>query len=467
MTMKKRGNGEGTFYQLSDRTWVHQITYGRKPDGTPYRKAFKGRTKAICRERRDAWLAEQETLKGQESAAWEEALREQKRQIALGHSIESETLFEDAFLGWLKLYKSPPARKPSTYASYVDTYNTHFAEYFAKLPLYKITQDVVQDYYQRKQLNGARRDGKEGGLSPKTIRNHHMILKDFFSYAVTKYKLEANPALGTTRPEVVNREVRVLTPGEMQIFMEEVMLETQRVAILTDLFTGLRVGELLALEIGDLDLECQTLSVTKNLLRVNTSALSLDNPNIRILNYDPNKKTHLIVQNTPKTKTSYREISISDGLCELLIRHLYTLAHSSWPNPNNLMFPSKSGTHVDPKSFEIRLKAVSDRCAIKKVNPHALRHTLATRLVEERVPLNIVQGILGHASIETTRKYLHKNAEIEREAIGTTTSQLDMEKLITAPRLNGASARAKFADLSLPDFSTQTMRRSRDMRRRT
>ena len=467
MAMKKRGNGEGTFYQLADRTWVHQITYGRKPDGSPYRKAFKGRTKAICKERKEEWLAEQEALKDQEKAAQEAAMREQEQRIALGHSLESEILFEEAFLGWLKLYKSPPTRKPSTYASYVDTYNTHFAEYFAKLPLYQITQDVVQDYYQKKQLNGSRKDGKEGGLSPKTIRNHHMILKDFFSYAVTKYKLDANPALGTTRPEVVNREVRVLTPGEMQIFMEEVMLETQRVAILTDLFTGLRVGELLALEISDLDLERQTLSVTKNLIRVNTSALSLDNPNIRILNYDPNKKTHLIVQNTPKTKTSYREIAISDGLCELLIRHLYTMAHSSWPNPNNLMFPSKAGTHVDPKSFEIRLKAVSDRCAIKKVNPHALRHTLATRLVEEKIPLNIVQGILGHASIETTRKYLHKNAEIEREAIGTMTSQLDMEKLITAPRLNGASTRAKFADLSLPDFSTQTMRRSRDMRRQT
>lgn len=467
MTMKKRGNGEGTFYQLADRTWVHQITYGRKPDGSPYRKAFKGRTKAICKERKEEWLAEQERLKNQEKAAQEDAIREQEQRMALGHSLESEILFEEAFLGWLKLYKSPPTRKPSTYASYVDTYNTHFAEFFAKLPLYQITQDVVQDYYQKKQLNGSRRDGREGGLSPKTIRNHHMILKDFFSYAVTKYKLDANPALGTTRPEVVNREVRVLTPGEMQIFMEEVMLETQRVAILTDLFTGLRVGELLALEIGDLDLERQTLSITKNLIRVNTSALSLDNPNIRILNYDPNKKTHLIVQNTPKTKTSYREIAISDGLCELLIRHLYTMAHSSWPNPNNLMFPSKAGTHVDPKSFEIRLKAVSDRCAIKKVNPHALRHTLATRLVEEKIPLNIVQGILGHASIETTRKYLHKNVDIEREAIGTMTSQLDMEKLITAPRLNGTSTRAKFADLSLPDFSTQTMRRSRDMRRQT
>ena len=129
------------------------------------------------------------------------------------------------------------------------------------------------------------------------------------------------------------------------------------------------------------------------------------------------------------------------------------------------MFPSKAGTHVDPKSFEIRLSAVSKRCEIKKVNPHALRHTLATRLVEEKIPLNIVQGILGHASIETTRKYLHKNAEIEREAIGTMTSQLDMEKLIAAPQLNGASKRAKFADLSLPDFSTQTLRRPKGARR--
>ena len=370
-------------------------------------------------------------------------------------SIESETLFEPAFLEWLRLYKSPPTRKPSTYASYIDTYNIHFAPAFGNLPLYQITQDVIQDYYQKKQLNEARLDGKKGGLSPKTIRNHHMILKDFFTYAIGKYKLTCNPTLGTTRPEVVQKEMRVLSPDEMQIFIEEVMKETQRIAILTDLFVGFRVGELLALQISDLNLERQTLTVNKNLIRVKTEALSLDNPNIQILNYDPKKKTHLIVQSTPKTKSSNREIAISDGLCELLVRHIFTLSHSSWPNPNNLLFPSKSGTYIDPKSFEIRLNAVSKRCEIKKVNPHALRHTLATRLVEEKTPLNIVQGILGHSSIETTRKYLHKNEDVEREAIGTMTDYLDMEKLSRAPQLNGAKKRAKFAGIHLPDFSEQ------------
>ena len=216
---------------------------------------------------------------------------------------------------------------------------------------------------------------------------------------------------------------------------------------------GFRVGELLALDIADFNLERQTITVNKNLIRVNTVALSLDNPNIKILNYDPSKKTHLVIQSTPKTKSSNREIAISDGLCELLVRHIFTMAHSSWPNPDNLLFPSKAGTYIDPKSFEIRLKAVSKRCEIKKVNPHALRHTLATRLVEEQTPLNIVQGILGHSSLETTRKYLHKNDDVERGAIETMSNYLDIEKLTAAPRLNGAKKRSKFAGIVLPDFS--------------
>lgn len=452
---KRRSNGEGSYWQLPDRTWVHQITIGRKEDGTLQRKSFKGRTKAVCKERKEEWLAQQEAARKQAEAAQEEISNREALEARLGHTLESEILFEDAFLEWLKLYKSPPTRKPSTYASYLAIYNIHFGPAFGQMPLYAVTQDVIQDYYQTKQLNGGRLDGKQGGLSPKTIRNHHMILKDFFTYATGKYKLYGNPTLSTARPEVVQKEMRVLAPDEMQIFIEEVMKETQRIAILTDLFVGYRVGELLALEISDFDLERQTLTVSKNLIRVPTDALSLDNPKIKILNYDPNKKTHLIVQSTPKTRSSNRETFISDDLCELLVRHIFTLAHSSWPNPDNLLFPSTKGTYIDPKSFEIRLKAVSQRCGIRKVNPHALRHTLATRLVEGKVPLNIVQGILGHSSIETTRKYLHKNEDIERAAIGTMTGYLDTAKLVTAPALNGTKKRGKFAGITLPDFSQQ------------
>lgn len=177
--MARRSNGEGSFYQQKDKSWVYQVTYGRKEDGSPYRKAFKGRTKTICKERRAQWEEEQARIKAEEEAQAAESARLEELRAKLGHPIEAEILFSEAFLKWLELYKSPPARKPSTYASYLDTYRIHFADAFGNLPLYQITQDVVQDYYQRKQKNGSRADGRKGGLSAKTIQNQHMLLKDF------------------------------------------------------------------------------------------------------------------------------------------------------------------------------------------------------------------------------------------------------------------------------------------------
>lgn len=72
---KKRSNGEGSYYQRPDRTWVHQITLGRKEDGTLIRKSFKSRTKAICTQRREDWLAEQARLKEQAEAKRQETAK--------------------------------------------------------------------------------------------------------------------------------------------------------------------------------------------------------------------------------------------------------------------------------------------------------------------------------------------------------------------------------------------------------
>ena len=66
--MARRSNGEGSFYQQKDKSWVYQVTYGRKEDGSPYRKAFKGRTKTICKERRAQWEEEQARIKAEEEA---------------------------------------------------------------------------------------------------------------------------------------------------------------------------------------------------------------------------------------------------------------------------------------------------------------------------------------------------------------------------------------------------------------
>ncbi|MDR0293864.1 MAG: site-specific integrase [Oscillospiraceae bacterium] len=448
----KRANGEGSFYQLPDKTWVHQITLGRKPDGSLDRKTFKAKTRAACVGRRDAYIEERRRreIEGQaEQARAAELLAEMQKR---GHAIESETLFSDAFPHWLKLFKSPPTKKATTYSGYLNTYQTHFAEYFGPMPLYEITRDVVQEYYNSKQLSGSRKDGKTGALSPKTIRNHHMILRDFFDYAVDKYKLLANPAIKTDRPEVIRPRMRVLDPDEMSVFLHEVMRETQRTAILFDLFMGLRVGELLAAEVDDIHIKTQSITINRNIIRVSTTAIDPSNPQIRILNYNPMKKTHLIVQETPKTKNAVRNIPISDAVFELLAKRLYYLQQSGWPNPYNLLFPSTTGSYIDPKSFEIRLREISKRCEIKKVNPHALCHTFATRLVEEKVPLTTVQELMGHASVATTQRYVTTMPHEMRKAVENISIFLNPDSSLEVKKLNGAKDRMKYSDVRLPTW---------------
>ena len=106
--MARRSNGEGSFYQQKDKSWVYQVTYGRKEDGSPYRKAFKGRTKTICKERRAQWEEEQARIKAEEEAQAAESTRLEDLRAKLGHHIESEILFSEAFLKWLELYSRPP-----------------------------------------------------------------------------------------------------------------------------------------------------------------------------------------------------------------------------------------------------------------------------------------------------------------------------------------------------------------------
>lgn len=112
--MARRSNGEGSFYQQKDKSWVYQVTYGRKEDGSPYRKAFKGRTKTICKERRAQWEEEQARIKAEEEAQAAESARLEELRAKLGHPIEAEILFSEAFLKWLELYKSrlPESRLP-------------------------------------------------------------------------------------------------------------------------------------------------------------------------------------------------------------------------------------------------------------------------------------------------------------------------------------------------------------------
>ena len=415
---KKRANGEGTLYQKPNKDWVCQITLHEEIHGCSGRKSFTGKTQAEARRKKDEFL---EQLKTDREA--ETVLRQ-----TCPNADRSLTL-----VGWvehyLETYKKPPLTKETTYSSYLYYLETHIRPYFGDLLLLDTTEDSIQQFYTYKTNNG-RADGKPGGLSPKSINNLHIVLHAALGKAAQLKKIPSDPTRETKRPKVTETEMRVLGKEEMQIFMKEVLKETQRTAMLVDLFTGLRLGELLALYIEDVDFERQGLHVRRNIARFKT------------YDKDPNApKTKLIIQDTPKSNKRTLFVPLSDALFGILIRHICKLENSDWPNPNRLLFPSTKGTMIDPRSFQKRVAAVSKRCEIQHVNVHALRHTFATRLVEQEVPLRIVQELLGHASITTTQRYAHVFSAERKNAIDRLDEFLMEDQDLTA----------KFGKITTPD----------------
>lgn len=112
-----------------------------------------------------------------------------------------------------------------------------------------------------------------------------------------------------------------------------------------------------------------------------------------------------------------REVPFYEYVFGPLMAYKQAQAGSGQPNPQNLLFPTRKGTYTDPRTYPKRVQAVCKRCELQGVNVHALRHTFATRLMEQNVPIRIIQNLMGHASIVTTEKYSHVLDDEKRKAI--------------------------------------------------
>ena len=228
------------------------------------------------------------------------------------------------------------------------------------------------------------------GLSDQTVRGCHTTLRSALAKAVEEKLIIRNPVDGCRLPSAKPREMQVLTPEEMQRLLIQAKEDGCYELLLLELSTGLRRGEILALQWDDLNFNTGALRVERQVHRV---------------------KGELVISQ-PKTNSSNRTVILPSPVLKVLKEYRQTMT-SRWMFPSPVMEDSP----LDPASVRKRLQTVLERAGCKKVRFHDLRHTFATTALEHGMDTKTLSTIIGHVSTSTTLNiYAHVTDEMRRTA---------------------------------------------------
>lgn len=297
---------------------------------------------------------------------------------------------------WLTTFIYPTVRK-STYASYEDYIYNHILPVLGKKKMVDLNKRNLQEFFNEKAENG-RLDGC-GGLSAKSLSNLYNLMHYAFESAIQENPpiFARNPLAGVRLSKGVAREMRVLTVQE-QRRLETAALnssEPNAFGVLFTLYTGLRIGEMLGLMWKDLNVEKHTIRVQRTVQRV------------RVKKRNPTSPKTKVVLEEPKTEASKRTIPIFDELWDMLMefqskQKLCKLVVGSAYEDKGLIFCNPVGGVIEPRTFEDVYKRLTERAKIEDATFHTLRHTFATRSLENGMDIRTLSASLGHSQPSTT-----------------------------------------------------------------
>lgn len=288
--------------------------------------------------------------------------------------LEKNTLTKDIEL-WLKSVKI--RCKKSTYTNYEYTVNARILSKFSKIKKKNINEEIINEF-KEELLND--------GLLPKTVKDILIILKQILKFAHVN--------ISVTMPKVPKNEIQIFTKDE-QRKLEKKLFENMNLntfGVFFCLYTGLRIGELCALQWENIDIKNKKIKVKKTITRIK----NFD---------DSNKKKTLVILDEPKSLSSIREIPIPDFIISKL------RIFSKDVDPKYFLITG-SEKMMETRTYFNCYKKVLKSIHLENYNFHALRHTFATRCIENGCDPKTLSEILGHSNVKITLdRYVHPNYE--------------------------------------------------------
>ena len=292
---------------------------------------------------------------------------------------------------WLELYVKP--LKHRTHERYKDICNLHVIGGLGDYELDELTPLLLQKHVNELTAHGNHKTG--GELSANSVNGIITVIQSSLKRASELGIARTYHAGAIRRPTPEESEVKCFNIKEQKMIEQAVLSSKKRkmLGVIIALYTGVRIGELVALKFSSVDMQKRTITIKETC-------------------YESKDKDGRFAKITDTTKTHRARVVPFPKQLLPIFKELK--AH----NKSGYVIENAKGEQMSVRSYQRSFETLVDKLGVSKLSFHALRHTFATRALESGMDVKTLSEILGHKSATVTlNRYAHSMMEHKQSAM--------------------------------------------------